>query len=197
MIIMPKPKDNKVQSIPNRHLYSRVSYLAQAATYVEEAHISSRNLPKQATEIVKDSNVVAEPKNDLLACSKPALQDGAPLKREPASSQGGLPLNTQRYLITQLRAVASKCQIRLSRQFKRTICKRCNALLDDKTSSKRIENKSKGGRKPWADVYVIKCLSCASEKRFTVGAKRQVSKANRLRANEPVTQGTESVENAA
>lgn len=184
---MPKSKDNKIQSIPNKHLYSRVSYLAQAATYVEQAHISFQKNPQQVNEIVKDSDVVAKSKNALLACSKPSLQDGAPLKREPASSPGELPLNTQRYLMTQLQAVASKCQIRLSGQFKHTICKRCNALLDDKTSSKRTENKSKGGRKPWADVYVIKCLSCATEKRFTVGAKRQVSKANRLRANEPVT----------
>lgn len=78
------------------------------------------------------------------------------------------------HLISQLRSVSLKGQIRLSQAMKHSICKRCDALLvPGNTSSTRVENKSRGGKKSWADVLMVTCHSCKALKRFPVGAKRQ------------------------
>ena len=92
-------------------------------------------------------------------------------------------LGPSRHLISQLRSVSLKGQIRLSQAMKHSICKRCDALLvPGSTSSTRIENKSRGGKKAWADVLVVTCQSCSAVKRFPVGAKRQCRR--HLRAND-------------
>ena len=73
-----------------------------------------------------------------------------------------------------------KSQIRLSPAIKRSLCKRCDALLvSGSDSTSRLENKSRGGKKPWADVLVVTCNSCGTVKRFPVGAKRQSKRAER------------------
>lgn len=60
--------------------------------------------------------------------------------------------------------------MRLDPSIKRTICKRCDSLLVPGVSStNRIENPSKGGKKPWADVLVVECNACGAVKRFPVG----------------------------
>lgn len=70
-----------------------------------------------------------------------------------------------------------KSQIRLSQDVKHSICKRCSAILiPGSTSSSKVENLSRGGKKPWADVLVIECNVCSAQKRFPVGAKRQPRK---------------------
>jgi len=48
-----------------------------------------------------------------------------------------------------------------------------------KTSIIRLENKSKGGRKPWADVLVVECQRCGLERRYPVGQERQCKKKDR------------------
>jgi len=35
------------------------------------------------------------------------------------------------------------------------------------------ENRSKKGRKPWAEVLVVRCISCGATKRFPVGSRRR------------------------
>lgn len=83
-------------------------------------------------------------------------------------------LGRSRHLISQLRSVSLKGQIRLSQAMKHSICKRCDSLLvPGSTSSTRVENKSRGGKKPWADVLIVTCHSCSAVKRFPVGGKRQ------------------------
>jgi ribonuclease P protein subunit RPR2 len=46
-------------------------------------------------------------------------------------------------------------------------------LVESKTSRSWIENPSKGGRKPWADILVIECGTCGNAKRYPVDAPRQ------------------------
>lgn len=83
-------------------------------------------------------------------------------------------------LASHLRAVSLKGQARLSSDMKRAICKSCNAvMIPGQTSTHVLENTSKGGKKPWADVMVIQCSVCCTTKRFPVGATRQQRKAKR------------------
>lgn len=82
-----------------------------------------------------------------------------------------------------LHTVSRKAQLRLSVDLKRSICKSCNTLLvPGRTASQEIENQSKGGKKPWADVLIVSCKCCGSKRRMPVGAKRQPKKRNRLPA---------------
>lgn len=81
------------------------------------------------------------------------------------------------HLVTHMLGTSRKAQIRLDREIKHAVCKRCNAALIPGTScSIRIENDSKEGKKPWADVKVHECLQCGAKKRFPIGAKRQLKK---------------------
>jgi len=78
--------------------------------------------------------------------------------------------NLSRFYLTHLRSVAKKSVLRLDPSIKRTICKRCDTLLVPGVSCEhRVENKSKNGRKKWADVLIVECKVCWSVKRFPVG----------------------------
>lgn len=83
-------------------------------------------------------------------------------------SSANTPLS--RFYLSNARAVAKKSVLRISPAIKRTICKRCDALLiPGTTSTHRVENNSRNGRKPWADVLVVECEGCGAVKRFPVG----------------------------
>ncbi|KAI0458426.1 RNAse P Rpr2/Rpp21/SNM1 subunit domain-containing protein [Xylaria acuta] len=148
-------KTKTTGSVPNKHLYSRLSYLHQAAAF----------LGSQAGN-THDSK--SEP---------------------PAADQSRLKL--ARHLLTDLRATSLKSQIRLSPAMKRTICKFCDTLLiEGETSTSVVENKSKHGRKPWADVLVVKCNACHGVKRFPVRAPRQKCRPQREQVSEDVPKPT-------
>lgn len=79
-----------------------------------------------------------------------------------------------RRLVSELRDVSLKMQLRMSPAMKHSICKNCNTLLlDGSTCSTEVENKSKDGKKLWADVLVRKCIVCGLAKRFPLAARRQ------------------------
>jgi ribonuclease P protein subunit RPR2 len=85
-----------------------------------------------------------------------------------------------RQLLSHLSVVAEKSQIRLSSSLKHTICKRCNALLiDGSTCVNTVENASKGGAKPWADVFVRTCAACSCARRFPLAVERQKPRRHR------------------
>ncbi|KAJ4297468.1 hypothetical protein N0V90_005359 [Kalmusia sp. IMI 367209] len=87
---------------------------------------------------------------------------------------------------SDLHTVSRKGQVRLSSDLKRSVCRICNTvLIPGRTATQRIENESRGGKKPWADVLVIECTLCGSKKRFPVGAQRQKKKAERECARAP------------
>lgn len=105
-------------------------------------------------------------------------------------------------LSSDLQQVSRKGQLRLAISLKRTLCKSCNSvLIPGRTATHRIENASKGGKKPWADVLVVTCGVCAGEKRFPVGAAPKLKKGKRETASAvetpvtgedtPVLMGTE------
>jgi ribonuclease P protein subunit RPR2 len=81
---------------------------------------------------------------------------------------------------SDLQQVSRKAQLHVSVELKRSICKSCNSILvPGRTATQKIENDSRGGRKPWADVLVVQCDVCGGKKRFPVGAKRQGKKGER------------------
>ena len=75
--------------------------------------------------------------------------------------------NLTRVYLSQMRGVSLKTQTRLAVPVKRSFCKRCDTLLDQGASCvHEVRNASRGRSKPWADVLVIRCLVCGTEKRF-------------------------------
>ncbi|SLM40514.1 RNAse P, Rpr2/Rpp21 subunit [Lasallia pustulata] len=187
-----KGKGSKTSSVPQRHIHSRLSFLYQAATLLSGIQMTDQTatIPSihghqrhQATDDqrAKHSHTPAHIQNLEEA-------DAALRKQEPGgSSQRDAPQGLSmahapmaRRLLSHLRGVSLKSQIRLSPAMKHSVCKRCDTLLvPGSTSTSRIENLSRGGKKPWADVMVICCGVCYAEKRFPVGARRQQKRKQR------------------
>jgi ribonuclease P protein subunit RPR2 len=145
-------KGKTAGSVQNRPIYSRISYLYQAATYLSSTSGSHAIQPEiQQTE---HHQAQGEKQSYDAACHvKQAVS---------------------RRLLTEMKATSLKAQIRMSTSMKHTICKHCDTLLvEGDTSTSYVENQSKGGRKPWADVLVIKCNTCGGPKRFPLHAPRQ------------------------
>ncbi|KAK7528400.1 RNAse P Rpr2/Rpp21/SNM1 subunit domain-containing protein [Phyllosticta citriasiana] len=179
----PKP-------VPNKHLHSRISYLYQAA-----CHLSAQDSPDAGSGKAQEIDAkLSSADNQFSTSTDDKSQDMSWLSRSAA-----FPPGLSHYLVSHLQSVSRKAQIRLSQNVKHFICKRCSTvLIPGKTSTSRIENLSRGGRKPWADVLVIKCEVCETQKRFPVGAKRQPRKKDRTQANmskAPVAGAKEEVAN--
>ncbi len=144
---------------PNKALYCRVSYLYQAANYLATQQTHYKAVTEPTTEVATDI-----PKGEIQCVS------GLTAPVQPAS----------RRLICDLRAVSHKAQIRMSPAMKHTICKNCDTfLIDGSTCTSEIENKSKGGKKPWADILVRRCNKCGAARRYPVSAERQKRRPNR------------------
>ncbi|KAK7536455.1 RNAse P Rpr2/Rpp21/SNM1 subunit domain-containing protein [Phyllosticta citribraziliensis] len=160
--------------VPNKHLHSRISYLYQAA-----CHLSSQDSSTAGSG--RASELDSSTDNQVITTADEENQDII-----WSSDSAAFPPGLSHHLISHLQSVSRKTQIRLSQDVKRSICKRCSTvLIPGKTSTSRIENLSRGGRKPWADVLVIKCEVCETQKRFPVGAKRQPKKKDRPQTNMP------------
>ncbi|APA11775.1 hypothetical protein sscle_08g065450 [Sclerotinia sclerotiorum 1980 UF-70] len=155
---MAKSQPTKgVSKIPNKVLYSRISYLYQAATYLalQDDESQKRSTVKNALRSPVEDVMEVEPKCE-------------------ANITGGLYHPLSRRLITDLRSVSLKGLMRMSPDMKHSICKNCQTLLmEGTTCTAQIENQSKGGKKPWADVLVRKCNTCGLEKRFPLETARQ------------------------
>ncbi|KAG6165366.1 hypothetical protein E4U50_002341 [Claviceps purpurea] len=169
---MAKPKGQP--GVQNRVIYSRASYLYQAATYLSNCADSLENAA---------SSTPSKP-------SKPELggveqqqkqQQQQQQQQQQYSKQKKAVERMSRLAISEMKAVSLKAQIRQSPALKRTVCKFCDTLLvEGRSCSSTIENLSKQGRKPWADVLVITCKTCGNVKRFPVDAPRQKRKSLRL-----------------
>ncbi|KAL2262786.1 hypothetical protein VTK26DRAFT_9484 [Humicola hyalothermophila] len=147
---MAKGKSGGGGGVQNRAIYSRMSFLQQAA-------MALSSIPQCIPE---SSNAVA-------------------VKSPPPPSQPSLE-GLSRRLATDLRAVSLKTRIRLSPAVKQTICKFCDSpLIEGESCTSHIDNRSKGGRKPWADVLVRKCHTCGGEKRYPVNSPRPKRKTER------------------
>lgn len=177
-------KKKAAKRLPNPHLHARVSYLYQAANYFQSQH----GLPSNTRPHVASGR--DEPKLPRQMHAKDSENETSTVKSgdkpEAESLDKGFDISgPSRRLITHMRAVTLKSQVRLSRDIKRSLCKRCDTLLvSGSTSQCFIENRSKGGKKPWADVYVIECLKCGAQKRFPTGSKRQIRTRTNMQVNE-------------
>lgn len=150
---MAKAKEPK--GVQNRIIYSRASYLYQAASY-----LASQN---------------RQPGQD--ASSKPSSSGPEHSAPAPTANERKATQNMSRHIASNLRAVSLKSQIRQSPAMKQTICKFCDTLqVEGETCTSTVENASRGGRKPWADVLTTRCKTCGNVKRYPVSAPRQKRK---------------------
>ncbi|KAH8882747.1 Rpr2-domain-containing protein [Thozetella sp. PMI_491] len=142
----------KKGEVENRAIYSRVSFLQQAAVYLASSSLEET------------------------PCRGPRLESARAMISKDIGSQSnqhGALYSMARRLTTDMRAVSLKMRIRLSPAVKHTVCKYCDSvLIDGDTCTASVENKSKNGRKPWADMLVRKCHTCGKEKRYPVQAPR-------------------------
>lgn len=145
-------KEKGTKGPANRHLHARTAFLYQAASYLAlQAHNGGNCNDVNSTSVL-------DPEATKIAEYGVALQLGS-----------------------HVHAVSRKGQVRLSTDLKRSMCKTCNAaLIPGQTSTQTVENASKNGAKPWADVLVVECKLCGSKKRFPIGATAQATKGKRM-----------------
>ncbi|EXK99026.1 hypothetical protein FOQG_01711 [Fusarium oxysporum f. sp. raphani 54005] len=149
---MAKGKEPK--GVQNRIIYSRASYLYQAASYLTKQSSTGQDAAAKSSTPSHGHSVSPQTRNEERALR-----------------------NMSRQAISDLRAVTLKAQIRRSPAMKQTICKFCDTLLvEGDTCTSTVENASKGGRKPWADILNINCNTCGNVKRYPVCAPRQKRK---------------------
>lgn len=142
------------------HIRARLAYLHKAAIYLQSHPKLERNTGVQKTDNKADDT---EDNKDTASQTRYAIQATIP-----------------RQYITQMRSIAQKTQQRLSQETKRGFCKRCDLLLvPGETCTEEIQNESKGSRKPWADVLVVRCKACETVKRFPQNQKRSAKLAVR------------------
>lgn len=150
-------KGKKETSVQNRHLYSRASFLYQAAKY----------LTLSDAELNDSQNSRSDEATSSTSRNRNVLQGAA------------------RRMATDMRAVSLKTQMRLSSAVKQTVCKYCDSLLvEGESCTSIVENNSKGEKKPWADVLVRRCGTCGGEKRYPVNSPRQERRSRRAAAEQ-------------
>jgi ribonuclease P protein subunit RPR2 len=138
--------EKKGEGVPHRHIHSRISYLHQAATYLS-------TISKASSESEKVHGG--------------ALSKQTPVSTTPQRRNGNDGLSQQ--LLSHAKGISRKTNIRMSKDLKRTICKRCQALLvADLSSTQMVRNASKDQAKPWADVLEVRCNACGTVKRYPV-----------------------------
>lgn len=169
---------DKSRGIPNRHLHSRISYLHQAAQYLANHSSTPQNVSKVGDQPNEPSTEFTKSRNAGTEAVEPGSTKGAD---DSALRQHAKVSGQALRLSSQLLWVSQKSKVAVSRDIKRSICKCCKELLiPGKTAIHRMENKSKGGRKPWADVLVVECQRCGFQKRYPVGQQRQPKKKDRV-----------------
>ncbi|RFU32584.1 hypothetical protein B7463_g3753, partial [Scytalidium lignicola] len=166
---MSKSKSSKgTGSIPHKALHSRVSFLYQAAAF-----LATVQDPPFAQ---KDSSCTENTQGTSQSLNAEAVKDEVSSSLQPAS----------RRLVSDLRSVSLKMQMRMSPAMKHTLCKNCDTLLiDGSTCTNIVENRSRGGKKPWADILLRRCNTCGLTKRFPINAPRQKRRPDRLSKAEP------------
>lgn len=144
----------------NRHMRARIAYLDRASTYLAELRNNQPSAGNASQTSGDDVRLI-----------------GSSQTPHPAQ---GLSLLYSSHLC----AIALKAQIRLDRDLKRSICKVCNTRMTAGLPRlETLENLSKDGHKAHADVLILTCHTCDTQKRIPVGAKRQSKKASRPALN--------------
>ncbi|KAF1735167.1 Ribonuclease P protein subunit rpr2 [Beauveria bassiana] len=174
--------------VQNKHIYARASYLYQAAAFLATASFPPAPRTNDGAQAANNHG------NDALSKDMHQSPSAKDITHPPAENRQRRALqNMSRSLLVDMRAVSAKVLIRQRPGLKRTICRCCDALLvEGQSCDAAIENASRGGRKPWADVLVVRCRACGGAKRFPVGEPRtkQVRKGLRQPAGDKQEQGT-------
>lgn len=156
----------KKVKVANRQAYARISYLYQASHYLSSLARPEAS-PRRHEDLKNTTN------NSCISSTAESAQD-------QNFSQTQRLTGLANSYASQISSISRKSSVKVSRDAKRSMCKSCKSLLRPGASSQSwIENKSKEKKKPWADVLVTKCLSCGFEKRYPIGAKRQLRKEER------------------
>jgi ribonuclease P protein subunit RPR2 len=161
------------------HIRSRISYLHRAAAYLQSAPTDrSREKGAGETKTIHD-----DPPLQAMRTVPELIEDdgiGKEMQSPKPESPKASSLHLVRHYISQMRGVSLKTQLRLPIEVKRSFCKRCDILLvPDVTCVEEIQNASRDRKKPWADVRVIRCTACGTEKRFPQNQKRSKKLAER------------------
>ena len=184
---MAKEKAKGQKGPGQKHLHSRISYLYQAATYLASVegeshtdHEATNQQPTPSMDRVHPGTSADDIQTaELVPRSSLTKASASRQERSAVTEAPQLPLS--RLFIRHLKAVSLKGQVRLTHEMKQSICSCCDTVLaPGSTSSKLLENHSRGGKKAWADVLAVTCKSCGTVKRFPIGAKRQPRKADRV-----------------
>ena len=169
--------------VPHRHLHSRISYLYQAANYLSQL---SNEVPGCLKVTADKEQIIASLTRDnsqtkqLVQGTSEPVPAATDVSVSYVSNKEESRLGQGRRLVSHLRTVSLKSQIRLSSSLKHSVCRRCETFLTPgSTSTFELENKSRGGRKSWADVLVVTCKHCGTAKRFPTGATRQPTSQDR------------------
>ena len=175
------------------HLQSRISYLHRAAAYLTDLQCEAPNATSVPQQVQTPDNKPPETSQGAHKSSGDPEKAQAKLTSLPpqAYNPQGIKLPKQpmiypslsplaRHLISDLQGISKKSVIRLQSSMKHTICKRCQSYLrPGHNMTTTVENKSRGGKKPWASVRVDTCSTCHAQKRFPTGAKRQPRRKDR------------------
>ena len=157
---MAKGKNNGVQ---NRAIYSRASFLQQAATL-----LSLSSTRREASGKPDGDSSLPQAQHTIKGSSKISASTDFQLQ------------GMSRRLATDMRSVSLKTRIRLTPTVKQSVCKFCDSILiEGHSCTSAVENRSRGGRKPWADVLVRKCHTCGRERRYPISEEKQKRKMER------------------
>lgn len=159
---MAKTKGKKSSSGGvNSHVRARMNYLSKAAAYLQPTESPARGAPKDAAH--------RDDQDELMLDSTPTM---SAYGSGGEAHAGSLP-QLARVCISQMRGVSQKAQLRLPTEQKRAFCKRCDTLLTPgRNCTQEVRNPSRGGRKPWAEVRIVRCDICGTEKRFPLTDRR-------------------------
>ncbi|KAF7516637.1 hypothetical protein PCG10_002026 [Penicillium crustosum] len=160
-------KNSKNSKNSQSHIRARLDYLHQAAAYFQgkSTLAEGQNVKVHSNEPTSVAGHL-DPEDGHTGYTQQVCSGNQKKTQEPLR-------NLSRVCVSHLRAVAMKTQIRLPVTLKRSVCKRCDTILiPGVTCSHETENASRGGKKPWANVLVVRCLSCGTEKRFPQTEKR-------------------------
>ncbi|KAE8374890.1 RNAse P Rpr2/Rpp21/SNM1 subunit domain-containing protein [Aspergillus bertholletiae] len=169
------------------HTRARLDYLYNAAIYLQSAGVASQQSSSRLVQNVtsQDGEVVSTPGRvvpHLLSHNTTAGQQ--PTSADVSTNTKRLP-QLSRTFISQMRGVSLKTQLRLPVKTKRSFCKRCDTLLSPGISCiQEIRNESRDRKKPWADIRVIRCATCGTEKRFPQTEKRAKKLSERRKLKE-------------
>jgi ribonuclease P protein subunit RPR2 len=160
----------------NSHVRARINYLYKAATYLQSTKPTTRETVKAVKkthedEVMPDSARIVPP----ISVNESTTGDRAQYHPQLA-----------RMCISQMRGVSQKSQLRLPIEQKRSFCKRCDTLLiSGENCTEELRNTSRGARKPWAEIRVVRCNGCGTEKRFPQAAKRSRKLSDRKQDSKP------------